>query len=50
MFQKRYVLDHEEPMSSKNKCPWITINGTDIPDSQMAINYLTEHFGKVRFP
>ncbi len=34
-------------MSSKNKMPWITINGVDVADSQLAIEYLSEHLGKV---
>ncbi len=46
LFQ-RYVPDFEEPMGAKNKCPWITINGKDIPDSQMTINYLSKELGKV---
>ena len=31
-------------MSEKEKSPWITINGTNIADSQIAIEYLTKKF------
>eukprot|EP00095_Tigriopus_kingsejongensis_P003458 snap_masked-scaffold13_size735724-processed-gene-2.14 protein:Tk03458 transcript:snap_masked-scaffold13_size735724-processed-gene-2.14-mRNA-1 annotation:"gst-n-metaxin-like protein" len=40
----KYVNDFEEYMSAKQKCPWITINGKDVADSQLAINYLNHHF------
>lgn len=40
----KYVLDYEEPMSEKHKCPWITINGENIADSQIALEYLAEKF------
>ena len=39
-----YVNDFEEPMSDKSKSPWITINGVNIADSQLIIEYLTDHF------
>ena len=38
----QYINDFEEPMSEKEKSPWITINGTNIADSQIAIEYLTK--------
>lgn len=37
-----YITDFEQPMSSKGKSPWITINGKDVADSQIAINHLKE--------
>ena len=40
----KYVNDFDEPMSDKNKSPWITINGVNIADSQLIIDYLTQHF------
>ena len=40
----KYVSDFEQPMSDKNKSPWITINGENITDSQLAIEYLTKKF------
>ena len=36
------INDFEEPMSENEKSPWITINGTNIADSQIAIEYLTK--------
>jgi len=32
-------------MSSKGKCPYITYNGEDVPDSQFSIEYLNKIFG-----
>jgi glutathione S-transferase len=40
----KYVTDFEYPMSSKGKTPWITINGVDVADSQLAIEYLCRKF------
>ena len=40
----KYVNDFEEPKSDKSKSPWITINGENIADSQLAIKYLTKKF------
>ena len=42
MHNIKYINDFEEPMSEKEKSPWITINGTNIADSQIAIEYLTK--------
>lgn len=41
-----YVVDFDEPMGPKGKCPWITINGEDIGDSQIIIEMLGKKFGK----
>ncbi len=38
----KYENDFEEFMSPKGKSPWITINGEDIADSQLAIEHLTK--------
>lgn len=40
----KYVPDFDFPMSSKGKSPWITINGVDVADSQLALEYLGRHF------
>ena len=40
----KYVNDFDVPMSDKNKSPWITINGVNVADSQLIIEYLTHHF------
>jgi len=43
----KYVIDTDEPQSaSKGKCPWITINGIELSDSELIIDYLTQHFNK----
>ncbi len=44
MHNIKYVTDFDQPMSSKNKSPWITINGEDIADSQLAMEYLAKKF------
>ena len=44
MHDIKYVSDYEEPQSAKGKTPWITINGEDIADSQIAMEYLAEKF------
>ena len=38
----KYVNDFEEYMSPKSKCPWITVNGVEVSDSQLAIDHLVE--------
>ncbi len=38
----KYINDFEESMSDKGKSPWITINGKNIADSQIAMEYLTK--------
>lgn len=44
MHNIKYINDFEEPMSEKNKSPWITINGQNIADSQLAIDFLAKKF------
>ncbi|XP_042856701.1 failed axon connections homolog [Penaeus japonicus] len=41
-----YQIDHEEPMGKKGKCPWITVNGEDVADSQLIMEYLGPKFRK----
>ena len=40
----KYVNDFKSPRSPKGKTPWITINGQDVSDSQLAIEYLAKKF------
>lgn len=35
-----YISDFTEPMSTKHKTPWMTINGKDVADSQIGLEYL----------
>lgn len=43
----KYVSDYKYPYScDKNKSPWITINGQDMSDSQLALEFLTKKFNK----
>lgn len=39
-----YIIDTEEPMGNKGKSPWITINGKEVDDSELIIDYLEKHF------
>ncbi|KAI9557766.1 GST-N-Metaxin-like protein [Daphnia sinensis] len=41
-----YESDFEEPMGSKGKCPWITLNGDEISDSQLCMELLARKFHK----
>jgi len=41
-----YVIDLEEPMGTKNKSPWITINGVEVMDSELILDYLEKHFNR----
>ena len=40
----KYVTEFKHFIGPKGKTPWITINGMDIADSQLAIEFLSEHF------
>ncbi len=42
----RYEPDFKKPFSSKNKSPWITVNGKDVEDSQIVIEYFGKKMGK----
>ena len=50
MHDIKYVVDYEEPMSPKGKTPWITINGKNIADTQLCIEYLSKKFDIDPFP
>ncbi|XP_066966537.1 failed axon connections homolog isoform X1 [Macrobrachium rosenbergii] len=40
-----YVVDKDNPYGpKKGKCPWVTLNGEDVEDSQVIVQYLTEKF------
>lgn len=41
-----YVSDFDAPMSSKGKCPWITLNKVDVSDSQIAMEYIADKLNK----
>eukprot|EP00095_Tigriopus_kingsejongensis_P003083 snap_masked-scaffold664_size116482-processed-gene-0.7 protein:Tk03083 transcript:snap_masked-scaffold664_size116482-processed-gene-0.7-mRNA-1 annotation:"hypothetical protein CGI_10005286" len=38
----KYEVDMEHPMGPNSKCPWITLNGTDIGDSQLSVEAILE--------
>ena len=40
----KYVTEFRQFVGPKGKTPWITFNGVDIADSQIAIEYLAKHF------
>ena len=42
----KYVIDNEEERGPKGKTPWITVNGQEIADSQLAIEYLQDELKK----
>lgn len=37
-------VDEKSPFGPKRKCPWITINGEDIADSEFVLQDLTQRF------
>ena len=41
-------MDYESPRSAKGKVPWISAGGEGVADSQLAIEFLAEKFGKVK--
>ncbi|KAK7082017.1 hypothetical protein SK128_002002 [Halocaridina rubra] len=41
-----YELDTVEPIGPKGKCPWITLNGEEIADSQLIMEKLSKLYGK----
>ncbi|XP_068223228.1 failed axon connections homolog isoform X1 [Palaemon carinicauda] len=41
-----YKVDFDEPLSPKGKTPWVTLNGEDLTDSQLAMEILAKKFGK----
>ena len=43
MHDVKYKVEHNVPIHpGTKKCPWITLNGEDVADSQQIIEYLTE--------
>ena len=40
----KYINDFSTPMSEKQKSPWITFNGQNVADSQLAMEFLAKHF------
>lgn len=40
----KYVTDIQKPFGARGLCPWITLNGEDIDDSQHILERLTEQF------
>ncbi|KAK7073891.1 hypothetical protein SK128_011751 [Halocaridina rubra] len=40
----KYEVDSNSPFGPKKKCPWITLNGEDVGDSEMVIQKLSQHF------
>lgn len=42
-----YEVDYVEPLGPKGQCPWVTFNGQELADSQLVIEHLGHHFGKV---
>ena len=41
-----FQIESEEPMGSKGKLPWITLNGEDYSDSELIIQKLQVKFNK----
>ncbi|KAK8754398.1 hypothetical protein OTU49_016061 [Cherax quadricarinatus] len=41
-----YQVDYDEPFGPKGKCPWITLNGEEIGDSQLIMERLGSMYNK----
>ena len=42
----KYENDFKYPSSPKGKTPWITVNGKDVSDSQLGIEYIEKELEK----
>ncbi|XP_064118418.1 failed axon connections homolog [Macrobrachium nipponense] len=40
----KYVVDSQLPFGPKGKCPWITLNGEELGDSELIVQKLSEYF------
>lgn len=40
----KYVVDSQTPFGPKGRCPWITINGEEVADSEFILEHLTHRF------
>ncbi|KAK4293102.1 hypothetical protein Pmani_034175 [Petrolisthes manimaculis] len=41
----KYEVDTKTPFGPKGKCPWVSINGDDLTDSEFVIDDLSSRFG-----
>jgi len=41
-----YEISTKKPFGPKGKCPWITLNGENVGDSQLVIEFLNKKFEK----
>lgn len=41
-----YRSDFQYYMSAKGKCPWITMNGEDVADSELAMRHVARVTGR----
>ncbi|KAG7153742.1 failed axon connections homolog [Homarus americanus] len=44
--QITYQVDYEEPLGPKALCPWITLNGEEVADSQLIMERLGRQYDK----
>ncbi|KAG7160888.1 failed axon connections homolog [Homarus americanus] len=40
----KYKVDTKTPFGPKGKCPWITINGEDVADSEFIVEHITQRY------
>ncbi|XP_045134077.1 failed axon connections homolog [Portunus trituberculatus] len=41
-----YLVDFEEPLGPKGKCPWVSLDGEEIGDSHLIIQHLSQRFDR----